>query len=290
VSDRHPKTLADLREPIIAESGEQKLLGSQVILQQLCAKARKRMNPKDVISALTAQKNTGTMNDDSQCRDADATAKKMATFSAQVLNVVQKQNETSCLQLDVPQVVCDAERRLSNATPEIKKTIKQLLPIAAQEERTLNWSVNNHNLLIKMMNQSSALLKNLSAAELKEFADSAKLGIDPDYSKMSPSHVASVKALHKLTKPFFDQMRLSREGERQTDQIVRDLKEKGYFEDLLMVQNCFLENQPIPNDKIAPAQKASLEYFANISRQFPEKKFTEHDYLEAVKCEASVSF
>jgi hypothetical protein len=106
---------------------------------------------------------------------------------------------------------------------------------------------------------------------------------------MMPSHGAAAKKFFNSAKPFLKQMRQAGEETKRSDQIVADLKASGLYEDLLMVQTCFLENRPMTPESIDAELREAFEVFSASAKQFPQKQFTVDDYTEALKCEQSLS-
>lgn len=204
ISERHPKYLSDLREPIVAESGRQMLLGSQVIMQQLCQEARTKISIQDKQSFLLAKDNYGSIYNPSDCRDADITAKKLSLFSTQVLDLLQKEN-ASCENLHLPRVACAAQNRLRKADPEIRKKIQELQSIASNDDDNFDWAIKNAESIQKSTTHFSSD-ENFTSLERKEIKDSIVLDIDPDWTKFNPKRVDAVKkaiqALRQFLKDF----------------------------------------------------------------------------------------
>lgn len=285
-SERNPKTLSDLRNPIIAESGQQMLMGSQVIMQQLCADARAQMSFHEKQSLLLARDNHGTFKNNDECRDVDITARKLHVFSQQVLDVLNSPGR-SCVDLNLPLAVCEAQGRLKDADADVRMLIQELQTIAQSDDENYQWSTKNKAYINSALKEFAAM-SGLSPEEKQEINDSARLGIDPDWSKFDPTRVEMIKEKYFMIKPLNGRLASAKTNQDRTDAIYASLKSKGYYEDLLTVQNCLMENKPdIPNDEMAQYQ---LDHHQNISSLFPEKKFTPKDYEDARKCESSVSF
>lgn len=280
ISERYPSTLHDLAEPIIKESGQQRLLSSQVILQQLCRTARKKTSLDSVISSLSIDDSNTAGYDPSVCRDNDITARKLNAFAKQVMSVVQKNQ--SCKELELPKAVCNAQKRLKNKKMEISQLINKLEPIESSELDIKSWMTQNAASIPSMMNALSEQMKNLTPDEVREMTDSIKLGRTPDWSKFTPDRVSEIKKGWETAQPVFSRFTQTSINTKQIDEAVAQLKKLGAYDDLVTVQGCFYEN--------SPQTDSDLNYYQIIGKKFPERKFTEDDYNKALKCESSIRF
>lgn len=281
LSERHPSNLHDLGEPIVKESGQQRLLSSQVILQQLCRTARKKTSLDSVISSLSAEDSNTAGYDPSVCRDNDLTAKKVQTVAIQVLSVIRKMQ--SCQELELPVSVCEAEKRLKVKKAEIAKIMKDLEPIKAKEIDLNTWMTQNAASIPNMTGALNEQMKNLTPPEAKEMIDSLKVMKSPDWKKFRPERVNEIKKNWSVAEPLLSRYSQSSKNMMQVDEAVAKLKKLGVYDDLIMIQGCFYENNP-------QAFSADLNYYQSIGKKFPERNFTEKDYEKALKCEASVRF
>lgn len=280
ISERYPQTLKDLAEPIIKESGHQRLLSSQVILQQLCTGARKKASLDSVVSALSIEDSNTPGYDPSVCRDNDITARKLSMFGKQVLATLQK--EKSCKDLELPKIVCDARKRLKDKKSEVATLIQNLDPIATREVELMTWMRENAAAIPGMMDALGSQMKNLSPDEVREITDSLKLGKIPDWTKFNQQKISEIKKGWDLAQPILSKFSETSRNSKKIDEIVAQLKKIGAYEDLITLQGCFYENSPQIDSK--------LTYYQEIGKKFPERKFTERNYEEALKCEASIRF
>lgn len=285
ISERHPHKLSDLREPIVAESGRQKLLGSQVIMQQLCEKARAKLSDQDKQSLLLVNEKYGSLNNPRDCRDADITASALSIFSKQVLDIIKKDN-FFCENLSLPKTVCAARNRLQKADLEIQKQVKKLQEIADRDKDNYDWAIKNSEFVQKTIKESSIPVE-LSAEESKEFQDAINLKIEPDWQKFDPTRAKLIKQSYQKLRPILEKFQAAKQNQNQTDTLFADLKSKGFYEDLLIMQSCLIENKP--NIPKTPKDQTDLNNYIQISKSYPERKFSEKDYEDARKCESSVS-
>ncbi|HEY8272418.1 MAG TPA: hypothetical protein VIG33_16115, partial [Pseudobdellovibrionaceae bacterium] len=210
------------------------------------------------------------------------TATALSTFSKQVLDVIKK-DSPSCEILDFPKTVCAAYDRLKKADPEIRKKIEALQKIANSDKDNYDWAIKNSEFIQKTFAESS-----ISAEESKEFQDAINLKIEPDWRKFDPTRAKLMKHNYQKLKPILERFQTAKQNQNQTDILFADLKSKGFYEDLLTMQSCLIENKPdLPKTS---KDQADLNYFAQISKSYPERKFTEKDYEDARKCESSISF
>ena len=97
-----------------------------------------------------------------------------------------------------------------------------------------------------------------------------------------------MKQSYQKLRPILERLQAAKQNQNQTDTLFADLKSKGFYEDLLTMQSCLIENKPdLPE---TPKEQADLNYYIQISKSYPERKFTEKDYEDARKCESSISF
>lgn len=280
ISERYPQTLKDLAEPIIKESGQQRLLSSQVILQQLCQGARKKASLESVISALSIDDSKAPAYEPSACRDNDMTARKLNKFGNQVLATLQK--EKSCKDLDLPKAVCDARMRLKEKKSEVATLIQSLEPMAIREVDLMAWMRENAALIPGMTHALGSQMKNLSPDEAREIADSIKLGKTPDWTKFNQQKISEIRKGWDLAQPVLSKFSEISRNSKNIDETVLKLKKIGAYDDLITLQGCFYENSPQINNNLTDYQV--------VGKKFPERKFSEQNYEEALKCEASIQF
>ena len=280
ISERYPQTLKDLAEPIIKESGQQRLLSSQVILQQLCRGARKKVSLESVVSALSIEDSNTAGYDPSVCRDNDITAKKLSIFGKQALAALQK--EQSCKELELPKIACDARKRLKDRKSEVAMLIQNLEPIATKEVELMAWMRENATSIPRMMDALGSQMKNLSPDEVREIADSLKLRKTPDWTKFTEEKISEIKKGWDLAQPILSRFSETSRNSKKIDETVAQLKKMGAYEDLITLQGCFYEN--------SPQTDSTLTYYQEIGKKFSERKFSERNYEEALKCEASILF
>ncbi|MGZ3768568.1 MAG: C13 family peptidase [Bdellovibrio sp.] len=280
ISERHPSTLHDLVEPIVKESGQQRLLSSQVILQQLCKTARKKTSLKSVISSLSVNDSQSAGYDPSACRDNDITAKKLSTFTKQVLSVIQKNQ--SCKDLALPTVVCDAQKRLKSKKETISQVLKELEPIKSKEIELKTWMTQNAASIPEMMKPLQEQMNHLTIDEKREIIDSIKINRDPDWSKFKGERVSEIKKSWAVALPLLSRFAETSKNIKQIDESVAQLKKMGAYDDLVIVQGCYYENSPQTDSR--------LKDYKLIGQNFSERKFTEDDYEKALKCESSIQF
>ncbi len=290
VLERHPQNLSDLSEPIFNESGTERLLGSQLMLQQLCQGARKKNGSKLSVSNLSFVANLPILDNPKDCRDVDLTSGKLAAVAKQVFSVLAKSAQP-CESLNLPKPVCDASGRIMRSDSSIKKNIHELEMIANKEMEIGSWVGKNAAAISINARKVKEQMRHLSAGEIYELSDSFALGQEPQWGKFSKKNLSIAKNVWDQSKGFTYAIRDANQLKKQTDAIIIKLKKSKTYEDLLTVQNCLFENQP---ETIAGQKNKedaeTLQYSRSIANQFPQKKFTINDYEDARKCEASIRF
>jgi hypothetical protein len=281
INERFPKTLSDLKEPIVAESGRQKLLGSQVILQSLCSEARKKFSPEEIVSQLKRNDSYNVFQTD-QCRDADNSATALTKFSKQVLNLMSLESLQNCGNLKVPAFVCDSLQRLKNAEPNIREEIVRSMKVSSQQNGLNEMMLKKFAEQRTEINKLSQLLKTLPPQESLEITESIKLNIEPDWSKFNPEVRSELQLAYAPLRDVGGLSLKNKEVIKETDAIYTRLRNSGLYEDLMNVQNCFNENE----SSKTPHQSVWEE----SAKKFQPRKFTLKDYEDAKKCESSISF
>ncbi len=289
LSFRHPQTLTDLQEPIFKESGHQRFLGSQLMLNQLCRKTREKLGPDATTSMLSTVLAIPVIEPNRECRDMTMTAPKVSELISVISNSLSSQKEQTCKSLSLPNVVCSARSHLIKADSELRSAMTELNLIDSKERRFVSDAMKNLNSDNKLIEKIHFQLKSLSPAEQKEFEESFELGLDPDWQKFSHDSREVAQKIWPELAPLLAKVRDAYANKAKIDQIISELKQKGYYQDLITLQTCLYENAPSPAET-HPELAFAINYYRNEEVKFPEKQFTEKDYTEARKCEDSIHF
>jgi len=279
IKTRRPKSLYDLREPVFKESGAQIILTSQLALGQLCQNAREKIGRDLSISNLSflLSYEDGLPN---KC-DPNYNAAKVTHLVKSVMNILEQVDSKTCEALMLPQEVCAARERLKKSGLDIKTASAQLAQVFGKKQE-------DTKIIFDAFKAMKEQTKNLSSDELRELTDSAELSREPNWSKFSIGRRAIARDLWRASQKLQEQLK---QVEGVDTPLLKQFKEKGYYDDLLTVQGCLFQHEPVePETQANPENAQALRYFRAIQKSFPPRRFTESDFKDAKTCESSIHF